>query len=153
MVLDSLRKKGDYEKALDVLKRVTLAVETLCVGKGDVRSRLESAVGDLIPLREQDFPDRLAPRFRQIIEQSTKYDATDRLKFGLPADALTPGHKWYEGRLHPTMRRIRRSTGSKIAQEIWWLYSELQRIAGKHRSNLAGDGFSDRPRAAKSGSA
>ena len=81
MGLDSLRKKGDYEKALDVLERVTRAVETLCVGKGDVRSRLESAVGDLIPLRELDFPDRLAPRFRQIIEQSTKYDATDRLKF------------------------------------------------------------------------
>lgn len=56
MGLKGIPKREDNERALDVLERVTLAVETLCVAKGDVRSRLVSAVGDLIPLREQDFP-------------------------------------------------------------------------------------------------
>ena len=36
-------RKGDAEKAKDVLERVTGAVEALCVGKGDIRNRLMAA--------------------------------------------------------------------------------------------------------------
>ena len=103
---------------------MTLAIETLCVGKGDVRSRLEAAVRDhLVPLREQDFPYGLGCKFRKIIQQSTRYDASDLAKY--QPEGLPPV---YNPDIHSTMRRIRRSTGSKIARDIWELYSELKRM-------------------------
>ena len=68
----------DRARAQDVIWRVTAAVETLCIGKGDVRSRLESAVVyQLHPLRERDFPVALRDRFRRIMDASTRYDASD----------------------------------------------------------------------------
>ena len=71
----------DKERAGDVLERVTLAIRSLCVGKGDVRSRLEEAITyQLLPLREEDFPCGLRGKFREIMEQSTKYDASDRYR-------------------------------------------------------------------------
>ena len=134
MGFNCVATKGDREKARDVLERVTLAIETLCVGKGDVRSRLENALTDhLMPLREQDFPDGLGCKFRKIIQESTKYDASDLCKFGYPVEALSRDHDLYESLLHSTMRRIRRSTGSKIARDIWDLYSGLESMAEKHR--------------------
>ena len=127
---NSVATNRGKERAQDVLERVTVAIEMLCVGKGDVRSRLEYAVGHLIPLREKDFPDGLGCSFRKIIQQSTKYDASDLYKRGyIRLEALSPDHPQFEGRLHSTMRRIRRSTGSKIARDIWNLYSELKRMA------------------------
>ena len=114
----------DVERAEDVIWRVTAAVETMCVGKGDVRSRLTSAVGDhLLPLREEDFPVALRPKFRRIREASTKYDSSD-------LDETVPlpdgkSHSEFEGLLGATMRRIRRNTGANIAKDIWSLYQEL----------------------------
>ena len=120
----------DKERAGDVLERVTLAIRSLCVGKGDVRSRLEEAIAyQLLPLREEDFPCGLQGKFREIMEQSTKYDASDlyRARY-IPLEALSPGHKLYEGSIRSTMRRIRRSTGAKIARDIWDLFSALKRV-------------------------
>lgn len=124
-------RNGNQERARGVLERVTLAIESLCVGKGDVRSRLKAAVGDhLFHLREQDFPCELRGEFRKIIEQSTKYDAQDLYRAGyIPLAALSPGHELYEGSIPSTMRRIRRSTGVKIARDICHLFSALQRMA------------------------
>lgn len=135
MSQSSAAAEHDKERAWDVLERVTLAIESLCVGKGDVRSRLENAVlSHLLPLREEDFPCGLRGKFREIIEQSTKYDASDLYRKGhIPLEALSPGHKWYEGRLYSTMRRIRRSTGAKIAHGIWELYSALKRIVEEQK--------------------
>ena len=103
----------DKERARDVLERVTKAVRGLCVGKEEVRSRLENVVMDhLAHLREEDFPSGLQGKFREIMEQSTKYDASDL----------------YEGPIPSTMRRIRRSTGAKIACDIWELFAELMEM-------------------------
>ena len=130
MSWNSVATNSDKERARDVLERVTLAVQSLCVGKGDVRSRLEAALTDhLVPLQEQDFPTRLRDTFRKIMEQSTKYDASDLLRKGyIPLEALSPEHKWYEGPICSTMRRIRRSTGVKIARDIWHVFSALKRM-------------------------
>ena len=123
-------KSPDLARAQDVMPRVTAAIETLCVGKDDVRSRLESVVAhQLIPLGEQDFPLALRDKFRQIIESTTQYDARDLdktcpLPFG-------KSHTQEEGTVQATMRRIRRRNGAGIAQEIWSLYQELLEIAGQ----------------------
>ena len=120
-------RKDDEAKARDVLERVTGAVEALCVGKGDVRSRLMPATYELVPLRDQDFPTELQDQFRKIMRTATKYDASD-LDRDFP---LYPAGSWNEeqGRIEATMRRIRRSTGQNIAQDIWSLYVNLRIIA------------------------
>ena len=125
MGCNSVATNREKEKARDVLERVTLAIETLCVGKGDVRSRLEAAVRyQLSPLREQNFPTGLGCKFRKIIQQSTRYDASDLAAYQTPIY-----NPYEEGHVHSTMRRIRRSTGQKIACAIWELYSEVKRMA------------------------
>lgn len=120
--------ENDKGKAIDVLQRVTLAVEALCVGKGDVRSRLEDALTYyLAPLLERDFPTEVQGKFREIMQSGTKYDASDLDKrFPLPRGL---SHNQREGRIHSTMRRIRRRTGAKIARDLWDLYIALIRIA------------------------
>ena len=128
MSYKSVATKGDKERAKDVLERMTLAVMELCVGKGDVRSRLEVAVAyQLTPLQERNFPTEVRGKFRKIMQLATKYDASD-LDRSIP---LPEGksHNEYEGRIQSTMRRIRRSTGANIARDIWNLYVELKRIA------------------------
>ena len=117
----------DRDRAEDVIWRVTAAVETMCVGKGDVRSRLLAAVGDhLLPLREEDFPVALRSRFRRILGAVTKYDSSDLdEKLSLP---FGKSHAEFEGLVGATMRRIRRKTGANIAKDIWSLYQELLEI-------------------------
>ena len=119
-------RKDDEAKAKDVLERVTGAIEVLCVGKGDVRNRLMPATSVLAPLRDQDFPTDLQDQFRKIMKAATKYDASD-FDRRLP---LYPAGSWNErqGRIEATMRRIRRSTGQNIAQDIWSLYVRLRII-------------------------
>ena len=117
----------DRARAQDVIWRVTMAVESLCVGKGDVRSRVETAVAyQLLPLQEKDFPVALRDQFRRIIEAATRYDSSD-LDKSLPLP-FGKSHAEYEGTLHATMRRIRRRTGASIAKDIWNLYQELLAI-------------------------
>ena len=120
-------QKDDEAKAKDVLERITGAIEALCVGKGDVRSRLIPAIYGLVPLRDQDFPTELQDQFRKIMTVSTKYDASDLDRI-IP---LYPAGSWNDkqGRIEATMRRISRSTGQSIAQDIWSLYVTLRKIA------------------------
>ena len=127
MVCKSGATKSDKDAARDVLERVTSAVEVLCVGKGDVRSRLQDAlIYHLVPLREQDFPVCLQNKFREILQMATKYDASDLDRtHPLPYGRF---HNQHEGQIQSTMRRIRRSTGTKIAGNVWHLYNELRQI-------------------------
>ena len=48
-------RKDDEAKARDVLERVTGAVKALCVGVGDVRSRLMPAIYELAPCGTKIF--------------------------------------------------------------------------------------------------
>lgn len=132
MTEDQGQRSGERERAEDVIWRVTSAVETMCVGKGDVRSRLLAAVRDeLVPLREEDFPEALRPRFRRILGAATKYDSSDLdQKFPLPYGR---SHGESAGLLGATMRRIRRNTGANIAKDIWSLYQELLEIVRPRR--------------------
>jgi hypothetical protein len=101
--------------AESVIERVYLAVEQLCVGQGDVRKRLITAVMTLLPLQEEEFPEELRSDFRWVISQSTRYKSE---------------YPQYRGDLEATMSRIRNSTGEKIAKRIFTIYSRLQDIRG-----------------------
>lgn len=101
--------------AESVIERVYLAVEQLCTGRDDVRGRLRIAVTILLPLRDQDFPRELQDDFNWVIASATKY------KSEYPQSC---------GDLESTVRRIRRSTGQRIAQRIFQIYRRLQDVRG-----------------------
>lgn len=101
--------------AESVIERLYLATKQLATGSGDVRKRLQAAVVTLLPLQEQEFPEELRKDFRWVISQSTKYQSK------MPE---------IRGDLEGTMRRIRNSTGQRIAERIFDIYSRLQEIRG-----------------------
>lgn len=59
--------------AESVIQRVYLAVQQLCIGQGDVRKRLITAIMTLNFLQENEFPEGLRSNFRWVISQATKY--------------------------------------------------------------------------------
>jgi len=105
----------DKAAAESVVERVCLAVEQLCTEKGDVRKRLEIAVMTLLPLQVHDFPKSLQSDFDWVLQESTKYKSP---------------HPKFRGDLEATMKRIKNSTGQKIAQRIFSIYSSIQDIRG-----------------------
>ena len=109
---ESLETRSSAES---VIQRVYQAVEQLCTGKGNVRERLIPVVTALVFLRVEDFPEELREDFEWVISESTKFHSE------MPK---------YRGDIEETMRRIRNSTGEKIAQRIFKLYSRLQEIRG-----------------------
>lgn len=105
----------DKAAAESVVERVYLAVQQLCTERGDVRKRLEVAVMTLLPLQVRNFPVTLQKDFDWVIRESTKYKSP---------------HPQFRGDLEATMMRIRNSTGQKIAQRIFNIYSSIQDIRG-----------------------
>jgi hypothetical protein len=101
--------------AESVVERVYLAVQHLCTEPGDVRKRLQVAIMTLLPLQVRNFPISLQQDFDWVIRESTKYKSP---------------HPQFRGDLEATMMRIKNSTGQKIAQRIFNIYSSLQDIRG-----------------------
>ena len=100
--------------AESVIERLYLATKQLATSSGDVRKRLQAAVVTLLPLQAQEFPEELREDFRWVISESTKFQSGSE----------------FRGDLEATMRRIRNSTGEKIAERIFHIYSRLQEIRG-----------------------
>lgn len=105
----------DRAAAESVVKRVYLAVQQLCTGQGDVRKRLQAAVLMLLPMQVREFPECVQEDFDWVIRESTKYESQ---------------YPQFRGDLEATMMRIRNSTGQKIAQRIFDIYSSIQDIRG-----------------------
>lgn len=106
---------ADRNAAESVVERVYFAIQQLCTETGDVRKRIQIAVMTLLPLRTLDFPTCLQQDFDWVIHESTKYKSPD---------------PQFRGDLEFTMTRIRNSTGKKIAQRIFHIYSTIQDIRG-----------------------
>jgi len=102
-------------QAESVVERLYISVKHLCTAPGDVRSRLVGAVITLLPLQVNEFPEELQADFDWVITQSTKYKSQ------------TPQ---YQGNIETTMKRIKNSTGEKIAERIFLLYAQVQDIRG-----------------------
>ena len=101
--------------AESVKERVYLSVKELCIGREDVRSRLQISVNILMALNADEFPEELREDFIWVIEQSTKCKSD------------TPE---YRSDLETTMRKIKNSTGKKIAERVFKMYSRIQEIRG-----------------------
>jgi len=105
----------DRAAAESVRERVFLAVQDLCIGRGDVRNRLISAINTLLPLSSSEFPESLQSDFEWVMSESTKYKSD------------IPMHR---SDLEATMKRVQNSTGEKIAQRIFDIYKTIQDIRG-----------------------
>ena len=101
-------------------QRFRHAVYALAVGPGDVRSRLLSVyVDDLSPISAVDLPPELKDDYVWVLQQLSK--------FRLSKKELEGGY-WRYGHVEHTLRRIRNSTGARIAERIchidWMLRNE-----------------------------
>jgi len=102
--------KYNYAKRL-----IDEATHELCTGPNDVRSRLKSAYEHIYVLNEKNFPDDLKDKWTNIHSELSKFGPWNNSE-----------GKQIEGAIPHTLRRIKNSTGSKIANLIWELYEELK---------------------------
>lgn len=77
---------------------------------GDVRSRLRAAFDEVCVIHRDNLPSEIVDELDSITAQMTRYP---------------PSSKWVDGPVEETMRRIRPSTATKIAQRIIDLYEKI----------------------------
>jgi hypothetical protein len=102
-------------------EKLSNAIRLLAVHPGDVRSRLLVAFMEFHPLNEHDFPPTLQKHYRWVMKQLTKR-----------GPLLDDKGDIYCGSVEHTLRRIRNSTGAKIAERLLLLHdgvAEARRIA------------------------
>ena len=104
----------DMAAADSVFERMYLAVCALCIGPGDVRSRLIDVGIHLTPLMPSEFPSHLRADFMWITKHLTRF----------------PARHQHEGAMEASMAKIQNSTGVKIAQRVLALFEEIQIIRG-----------------------
>jgi hypothetical protein len=90
------------------------AISILSTSPGDVRSRINNAYKAFNPLKSSHFPDELKKDWEWIIHSMTKYGPKMNYKNEIEL-----------GSVEHTMRRIKNSTGTKIAGKIFDLFYEL----------------------------
>lgn len=93
------------------VEKLTDALECLATLPGDVRERLLVAYECIVPLEEIDLPAYLHKDWQWVFQQLTRYGPVFDHKGVLR-----------EGSVQHTLRRIKNSTGSKIAQRIYQIY-------------------------------
>lgn len=96
------------------LEKLSEAVYLLATGEGHVRQRLRDAFISFHAVMERDFPDDLKVKWRWIDSQLKRFGP------------IMDGDKVVEGSVDHTLRRIRNSTGQRIAQAIVELEYELR---------------------------
>lgn len=88
-------------------EKLYVAIRSLAIGQGDVRTRLVDAFMSFHTLKEDDLPPKHRKDWRWIITQLTKHGPICDYK-----------GKIYKGSVENTMSKIRNSTGLKIATKI-----------------------------------
>jgi len=112
---------GDSRYALE---KLSLAVHYLAVSPGDVRRRLKRAYREFHAVSENDFPAHLRDDWNWIKNQLIRFGPV------LHADGTV-----FVGALENTLGRIKNSTGTKIAERIISLHSELESYLEDDRSS------------------
>lgn len=100
--------------AESVIERLYFAVEHLATGPGDARQRLQVVALTLAPLQAREFPIEVREDYKWVWSQLTRF----------------PPQWDGQSEIEATMKRIRKSTGSKIAERIWLIYGRVQKIRG-----------------------
>jgi hypothetical protein len=93
------------------LEKLASAAHTLAVGPGDVRSRLVNVLSDIHGLSERHFPSVLREDWHWVKEQLSRFP---------------PSSDWQGA---SQLRKIRNSTGVKIAEKLMYIYHCLEPFA------------------------
>jgi len=99
-----------------VKRHIKDAVECLCIGEGDARSRLKVANEVTSNLVEHHFPDELLPLWNTIQSKLIKYGPCKDSQGNI-----------VEGSISHTLRRIKNSTASDIAVMFLQLHNQLEK--------------------------
>ena len=102
---------NSQKKADGVIYIFYEAVHSLSVGEGDVRDRLRKSCLKLLLIPKADLPDEIIDDYKWFSDSITKFEA-----------------QYNEGRMEATLRRIKNSTGRKIADKVFLMYVKLQKI-------------------------
>lgn len=94
-----------------VVEKLTNALECLATHPGDARERVAAAYLACHALREEDFPVEFKKDWSWIERELTKYGPLE-----------DPDARIFRGSVENTMRRVRKTTGAKIAKKIYDLY-------------------------------
>lgn len=97
------------------LEKLSIALRSLATGAGDVRNRLRSAYLTFHPVKERDFPPHLQADWRWVMAQLTRFGPIMNHKGEVGT-----------GSVDHTLSRIKNSTGTKIAEKIFDLHTELE---------------------------
>jgi len=95
-------------------EKFSSALGSLAIGPGDVRGRLWAAYLHFHPVREKHLPDDLHEDYQWVLQQLTRYGPARGRDGKIILDSI-----------QETLRRIRNSTGSRIAERILRIYSQL----------------------------
>lgn len=95
--------------------RVAEGVQELCTSPGDVRSRLLAANDAMLSLNSEHFPQPLQSKWDEVMSMMTKYGPAKNFEGEIR-----------QGAVAHTMRRIKNSTGVKIATALWELHQVLE---------------------------
>lgn len=98
-------------KDTSLLFRLRNAVEELATGQGDVRSRLKDIYLYLQPIQNSDLPKKLQKDWSHLMDQFTKHT----------------GEFYGENSLDTSLRKIKNSTGQKMAKIIYKVWRHIEK--------------------------
>jgi len=97
---------------LSLIHRLGDSVEILATGKGDTRSRLKIVAPTLLPIEKSALPKKFHKNWAWIWKTLSKYEP-----------------EWkYDNRINASLRRIKNSTGQKIAKIIFNIWKSVINI-------------------------
>ena len=96
------------------LEKLSLAIDDLAIGEGDIKSRLRSVFPLLSAVSVGEFPDDLKSEWESIIHRLTK------------KNSINKGTEYDEGDFEATIFRMHKSTAVKIAKDILEIQSRLE---------------------------
>jgi hypothetical protein len=110
--------KGDPAHAYG---KLSIAIDTLTVGAGDIRERLHDAFVDFHAITAEDFPENLRADYNWIVTRLTRF-----------GPRLGHRNETWRGAVESTMRRVQRKTGVEIAKRVVKLREDLANHLGRH---------------------
>ena len=115
-----------WNHAVYMLGKLTDVVNALVVGGGDVRSRLREATPSLLALLPDMFPETegIRARIERALSTLTKYHD--------PLEYAERPRNWPGSKFDHTLSRIRNSTGSKIASDLFGAWMDLDALVSQH---------------------
>ena len=95
-------------------EKFSSAIRSLAIGSGDVRDRLSWAYMEFKPIKKKHLPADLHADYEWVMAQLTNFHPV-----------VNSQGKVLRGSVAETLRRIRRSTGVKIADRVFSIYNKL----------------------------